>query len=476
VKAALAQVTVFAVVFSTSAHAETIQISPDLDGGFERVEAAVAGDEVVFAPGVYRFRLALQNSGTPTSPIVLRAQDPANPPVFDYSGAELTNWPGGMNGLFWRAAWVITGDDLQLRSIAFRGTAQMGGSPAAVRVDSARVQLSNLDVRGCSGGVEVVMGRDVTIENSRFHANATHLNLFGGGPIVVRGNLFTDAIGANLYAAAADVLVEANWFARAGGFGALMETCGFGCGGTGMQPVSRRTVLRGNVWVQNTVVGNPTFFIGFLGNSVSADGTGFTQPNVIEFAFNTVIGRVPSPASALLVNVEPIHQTRLTVLNNAFDNFGTLVEDSSASREALVDGGGSWATGSPITINLPAPITGATTEWTSTFRPLPDSGLVDNAVPVDPSVAPGFEFAGDETSGPGFRPRGAVRTIGAFEFETPVDAGQGTRPSVDGGVDGGVDDLRPAPRRFSVGCMGVGPECSVLGLLGALRAFRRRRG
>jgi hypothetical protein len=197
-------------------------------------------------------------------------------------------------------------------------------------------------------------------------------------------------------------------------------------------------------------------------------------PDVIQFAFNTVVGRVPTPAAALLVNVDPIHQTRLTVLNNAFDNFGMLVEDISASRSALVDGGGTWATGSPVTINLPVPIAGAATEWSPTFRPLPDSGLVDNAVAVEPSVAPPFEFAGDETSGPGFRPRGGVRTIGAFEDGLPVDAGPGTRPS----ADGGVDDLRDAgvaARRFGVGCVSAGPELCVLALVGVLRGWRRRR-
>ena len=433
----------FLVLLTAGAgHAETIVVTPQLDGGLERIEAAVAGDEVLLAPGVYRFRLALVNSGSPGNPIVIRALDPSDPPVFDYSGAPLTDWPGGTNELYWRAAWVVSGDDLDIRSIAFRGTSLDGGNPAAVRVDGARVRLTALDVRSCAGGVEVVFGRDVTIEDSRFDRNGTHLNLFGGGPVVARGNLMTDSEGFNVYSASGDVLLEANWFARSGGFGALFDTCAFACGGTGNQPLPRRLSVRGNVWVQNTTMPNGTFFVGVLGSgSPSTDGTGLTQPSLVDFSYNTFVGRLPTPSAALLINADALHQTQVSVTNNAFENFGSVVEDISGTPNRL-DGGGNWVTGAPTVVGLPAPLVGDAGELTTNFRPLPGSGLLDQAIAVSPQLVPSFEFKGDESTGPGARPRVGAKTIGAFEFgSAPADAGSDAGLSSQGD-DGGVSGRR----------------------------------
>src|SRR5262245_54663523 len=46
---------------------------------YAKIEAAVAGDEVVIASGTYGFRLYLTHQGTPNNPIVIRALDPAHP-------------------------------------------------------------------------------------------------------------------------------------------------------------------------------------------------------------------------------------------------------------------------------------------------------------------------------------------------------------------------------------------------------------
>src|SRR4051794_26854502 len=62
--------------------------------GYAKIESAQAGDEVVLAPGTYSFRVYLTKHGTPGSPIVVRALDPANPPVWDFGSTLVENAAG----------------------------------------------------------------------------------------------------------------------------------------------------------------------------------------------------------------------------------------------------------------------------------------------------------------------------------------------------------------------------------------------
>src|SRR5450759_2321994 len=72
--------------------AATINVMPS--DGYAKIEAAQPGDEVVLAPGQYGFRLYLTKQASAASPIVIRAQDPLNPPVFDLSATLVENAPG----------------------------------------------------------------------------------------------------------------------------------------------------------------------------------------------------------------------------------------------------------------------------------------------------------------------------------------------------------------------------------------------
>lgn len=53
------------------AQAETIRVTPSDD--FTAIERAQPGDEVVVAPGTYRFRLFLSQTGTADAPIVRKS-------------------------------------------------------------------------------------------------------------------------------------------------------------------------------------------------------------------------------------------------------------------------------------------------------------------------------------------------------------------------------------------------------------------
>ena len=79
-------------LFASALGAETLQVTPD--DSYDAIEGAQAGDEVVIAPGTYGFRVYLEAQGTASHPIVIRAQDPDNPPVWDLSNTLVEDAPG----------------------------------------------------------------------------------------------------------------------------------------------------------------------------------------------------------------------------------------------------------------------------------------------------------------------------------------------------------------------------------------------
>src|SRR5262245_2206301 len=76
-------------LFAPSVLAGVINVAPG--DSCAKLESARAGDELVIAPGTYAFRVYFTASGTPTNPIVTRAQDPSNPPVWDFGTTLVEN-------------------------------------------------------------------------------------------------------------------------------------------------------------------------------------------------------------------------------------------------------------------------------------------------------------------------------------------------------------------------------------------------
>src|SRR6266576_1861254 len=62
--------------------AAVVNITPG--DSYPKIESANPGDEVVIAPGTYAFRVYLTRQAGVTNPIIIRAQDPANPAVWDF--------------------------------------------------------------------------------------------------------------------------------------------------------------------------------------------------------------------------------------------------------------------------------------------------------------------------------------------------------------------------------------------------------
>src|SRR3569623_6936 len=93
---------------SGTARAATIVVAPG--DSYTKLEGAGAGDEVVIAPGTYKFRVYLTKQGTAAQPIVIRAQDPAHPPVWDLGDTLVEDAPGSYTaGDRGRGCWQLSG-------------------------------------------------------------------------------------------------------------------------------------------------------------------------------------------------------------------------------------------------------------------------------------------------------------------------------------------------------------------------------
>lgn len=112
---------------------------------FTKIENAGAGDIVEIAPGTYRFRVRLSNHGTESEPIIIRALDPDNPPVFDLGGDWCGDWPGSWSNN--RAIFHIDGSFYKISDIVFRGAHQAANSADASGIRSVGAQ--NITVQNC---------------------------------------------------------------------------------------------------------------------------------------------------------------------------------------------------------------------------------------------------------------------------------------------------------------------------------------
>jgi hypothetical protein len=104
-----------------------------------KIEGAVAGDEVIVAPGTYRFRVFLDKQGTAEQPIIIRARDSRRRPVWDLEGKPVAEWPGSSRredrG---RSIWQITGSNYRINGLVFRnGTDGRVGDSGGVRFISS---------------------------------------------------------------------------------------------------------------------------------------------------------------------------------------------------------------------------------------------------------------------------------------------------------------------------------------------------
>lgn len=449
-----------------SAQGTVIQVTPA--DNWTKIEGAKAGDIVEIAPGTYQYRVMLSQTGTAASPIIIRAKDPANRPVWDLAGKAVSAWPGSYTaGDKGRGCWQVKGSNYIISGIVFKHC--QDESSAGLRA----VNCGPLTIRDCLfvGNTNGLTGssENLLVEFSELYdngkltsgGNMTHNIYIYGGVFTLRYSYVHDSHeGQNFHLRARDAVLEYNWLARPDGYPGDLMSCNTLCGGTGTAPITQKMTLRGNVLIQGTPK-NTSQIIALYNDEPggSYDGTGESAAMELTLIGNTIIGNQTKSTDRLInLRNDSGVSTKAHLSNNILLKLGSIYEAASPSASNWsVDGQANWVTSG----------TGALTKLTATLTGS-DPGFV-NAAAKDYTLAasspclgkaasiaglPDHEYFRDETVKLQYRLRPSAKDLGAFErgnSGAPVGP-YGTPPAKpDAGVikDAGVRDQAPPAKQDS---------------------------
>src|SRR5271170_1834361 len=133
-------------LWAVASSAAVIYVGPS--DNYTKIEGSVAGDEVVIAPGTYAFRVYLTQQAPPGNPIFIHAQDPANPPVWDFGTNLVDNAPGDYSGGDTaRGAWQFSGaKGYDISGIVFRNCHNKAVDCGGIRYYET---TTNLYIKSC---------------------------------------------------------------------------------------------------------------------------------------------------------------------------------------------------------------------------------------------------------------------------------------------------------------------------------------
>jgi hypothetical protein len=407
------------VVYSTGAI-----INLTTNDSYSKLEAARAGDEVVIAPGVYRFRVYFSASGLPSKPIIIRAQDPANRPIWDLSASNVESAPGSYTaGDRGRGGWQFSGaSNYKISGIILSGCRNAARNSAGVRYYNTSTNLYFKDClfinndNGMTGGTQE---SDAVVEFCEFSQNgntlataATHNLYIYGGKFALRYSYVHDSTQSqNFHMRCRYSILEYNWFARAKNYeGDLMTDDDF----DGSVAETQLMVVRGNVFVQSANPGNRGQVLVIYNDNGTANVT--MSMRVI---YNTFIGYGGNSAFMHISNADGTLMSA-EVSNNII--FGTtrptLIEDSSFG---VITGVNNWI---PTGVN-PGSLANSISSTSPGFRDpaSQDYTLSPGSAAIGKASAsiyglPGLEYYKNETLSRMFRIRPSAKDIGAFESTT----------------------------------------------------------
>ena len=398
-------------------------ITVTTNDNYTKIEGANPGDEVVIAPGTYAFRVYLTQQATPTNPILIHAQYPTNPPVWDFGTNLVENAPGSYTaGDRGRGGWQFSGAaNYSLSGIEFRHCRTASFNSAGIRYYNSTTNLYlkdclfTLNDNGLTGGTQ---DSEATVEFCEFNANGntnaslsspTHNIYVYGGYLTMRYCYVHDSVqGQNFHIRCRNSTLEYNWFARAMNYeGDLMTDDDF----SGAGPFNQTMTLRGNVFVQNSLPGNHSQVVAIYNDAGLASLT-----LSLRALYNTFVGVNTNSAFVHVSNADGT-QMNAEVSDNII--YGTktplLIEDTGA---ATVTGVNNWLQTSASA----GPLTGSVEAASPGFRDaaLKDYTLTNGSVCIGAADAAvyglqGREYYRNELTNCQWRIRAAARDLGAFE-------------------------------------------------------------
>ena len=405
------------------ARAATIQVTPS--DSYDLIEGANPGDEVVIAPGTYRYRVYLETQASSSQPIVIRAQDPADPPVWDLSDGNVGDAPGsydgGDNG---RGCWQIAGaTNILISGIEFTGCHNDSHNAAGLRYYGGAEGIVLEDCifhdndNGLTGGTE---DSEITVEHSDFHdngstqaSNATHNIYVYGGRFTLRYSLVRDAVQAqNFHIRAHDSVLEYNWFARARSYqGDLMTDDDY----DGPGPYQQNMLLRGNVIVQDQAPNNSSQIIAIY-DDYGSEGLTLS----VTLVNNTLVGNGGHAALVHLSNEDGSTVMDADLANNIIYGTSVPVLVETASR-ATVTGSNNWIMSNADAGDLTDSVVGNDPGFADAA--VEDFTLASGSTAIGAATGnrddlPDREYYQNETVARQYRLRSSVHDIGAFESTT----------------------------------------------------------
>jgi hypothetical protein len=417
-------VIVVAVLAGCSA-GEAAVITVTTNDNYTKIESAIPGDEVVIAPGTYSFRVYLAKQAGVTNPIVIRALDPSNRPVWDFGSTLVENAPGSYTaGDRGRGGWQFSGArNYRISGIVFRNCRTASHNSAGIRYYYGTTNLYIKDCLfefnddGLTGGTQ---NSEATVEFCEFNANGntsasssspTHNIYVYGGYLTMRYCYVHDSVQAqNFHIRCRNSVIEYNWFARAKNYeGNLMSDDDFD--GSGNGPFTQTMTFRGNVIVQNASPGNNSQVIAIYNDE--------SLPNLtmnLRALYNTFVGNGGSSAFVHVSNADGT-QMNAEISDNIISGTTrpTLIEETDTGT---VIGVNNWlrtnANAGPLTDSVKSASPGfrnpAALDYTLT-----NGSVCIGAARATEFGLPGREYFLNETTNRQWRIRAAARDIGAFE-------------------------------------------------------------
>ncbi|HXU63749.1 MAG TPA: hypothetical protein VN962_18755 [Polyangia bacterium] len=428
---------------SATARAATINVAPG--DSYTKIEAAKPGDEVVIAPGTYGFRVYLTQQAPAGNPIVIRAADPSNPPIWDLGAGYVEDAPGSYTaGDRGRGCWQLSGaTNIQISGLVITGCHGADADSAGMRYyeGTKGILLSNVVFRGNDNGLTGgSQASQITVEFCEFDANGTLLasssspshNIYVyGGDFTLRYSYVHDPVQAqNFHIRAQTSVIEYNWFARAASYaGDLMTDDDY----DGSSTFTQDMTLRGNVIVQGATQSNDSQIVAVYNDARAA---GLTLN--VTLLYNTFVG--PSGGRASLVHLSNADGTPM----NAELDDNLIVGATSATHVEVtsvgkVTGTHNWLPTGADATGLAATVFGASPGFSNAaqadYTLAAGSTAIGAATPL-PAGAPDHEYYRDETVTRMYRPRASAKDIGAFDSTT---VGPGVGPAGGAaGPDGGA--------------------------------------
>jgi MYXO-CTERM domain-containing protein len=426
-----------------AAGAATVHVTPT--DSFDVIEKAKPGDEVVIAPGTYKFRVYLTAAAPADNPIIIRGEDPQNPPVWDLTAGHVEDAAGSYKaGDRGRGCWQISGGtNIHISDIVITNCHAGDADSAGMRYYNGAkgITLSNVVFRhsdnGLTGGTQ---DSEITVEHCEFDQNGTLLaptsgpshNIYiYGGTFALRYSYVHDPVQAqNFHIRAKESTLEYNWFSRAKSYaGDLMLDDDY----DGKSTFTQTMTFRGNVIVQGDTQSNDGQIIAMY-NDGGADGLTLN----VKLLYNTIVGNGGHAALVHLSNADA-----KTTMNAELDDnliFGTtkptLIENATLGK---VTGQHNWLMTGADASGLSGSVTGADPMFNAPakndFTLKAGSSAIGAALDTV-SGRPDREYYKDEASTRMYRLRASAKDIGAFE-STTMGAGIGFHNAApDSGVPG----------------------------------------